>query len=498
MDPDVASFADLFQRFLRSMAEMSGNGGPSPLKQALDSHLGVDCASVPVISDSFASYDHANVQVAMTAWLGDAGRSYELAGLAGQQRHFGSLSDLVEMGELAHVRLASVDLVNLPVGPDDTLAAVQFGIFLIQDHGVPIVVLFRGPDPRHGPDENVGLEVICAEQARARSMLGDLRRLMVQLNVFRGQVLSFGQPRMGFVGAGPVMFHRRPAVAREELVLADGVLEAIEKQVVGIATYRDRLRASGQHVKRGLLLHGPPGNGKTLIVRHLLSRLDSHTVVLLTGWGLHMVAPACGLARTLQPSVVVLEDVDLVAQERGMSPYSDSVLFELLNEMDGIEEDADVCFVLTTNRADLLEPALAARPGRVDLALEVAAPDAAALGRLIRLFGRGLDLRLEDADAVVARMTGVPASLVKELMRKAAVNAAHEVDGEGRITVTDRHMNAALDELLEEGGTLARALMGAATGEEGQPPLGGSVGPGRGPFPPAAAWAVSVGRRRLR
>ena len=81
-----------------------------------------------------------------------------------------------------------------------------------------------------------------------------------------------------------------------------------------------------------------------------------------------MIRPACALARMLQPSIVVLEDVDLIAQHRG---YADTnpLLFDVLNQMDGVEEDADVSFLLTTNRADLLEPALAARPGRVDLAL---------------------------------------------------------------------------------------------------------------------------------
>jgi ATP-dependent 26S proteasome regulatory subunit len=70
--------------------------------------------------------------------------------------------------------------------------------------------------------------------------------------------------------------------------------------------------------------------------------------------------------------VIVLEDVDLVAQERMFGPFGSSpVLFELMNEMDGLEDDADIAFILTTNRPDALEPALAARPGRVDLAVEL-------------------------------------------------------------------------------------------------------------------------------
>jgi ATP-dependent 26S proteasome regulatory subunit len=75
--------------------------------------------------------------------------------------------------------------------------------------------------------------------------------------------------------------------------------------------------------------------------------------------------------------MVVLEDVDLIAQGRGQ-PFQPTgpILFELLNKMDGLRDDCDVIFVLTTNRPDILEPALAARPGRIDLAIELPLPDA--------------------------------------------------------------------------------------------------------------------------
>ena len=241
------------------------------------------------------------------------------------------------------------------------------------------------------------------------------------------------------------------------------MLASVELEVFGVARHRERLRASGQHVKRGVLLWGPPGTGKTHTVRYLMSRLREHTVFVLTGGGLHLVRSACALARMLQPAVVVLEDIDLVAQHRevyGMS--GNPLLFDVLNEIDGIAEDADVTFVLTTNRADLLEPALAARPGRVDLAVELGLPDAEARGRLIALYGRGLSLQLQDADRVIERTEGVTASFVKELMRKAALVSAQSSDSDGAIEVTDAHVAEALDELLSERSALTRALLGGS------------------------------------
>ena len=68
-------------------------------------------------------------------------------------------------------------------------------------------------------------------------------------------------------GAAALTFQPRPSVQRDALILPDGVVELIERQVLGVARHRDRLRASGQHLKRGLLLYGPPGTGKTHTVR---------------------------------------------------------------------------------------------------------------------------------------------------------------------------------------------------------------------------------------
>jgi ATP-dependent 26S proteasome regulatory subunit len=82
------------------------------------------------------------------------------------------------------------------------------------------------------------------------------------------------------------------------------------------------------------------------------------------------------LARLLQPTMVVIEDVDLIARDRNqMGPCEESLLNRLLNEMDGLKEDADILFILTTNRPEQLETALASRPGRIDQAIEVPLPD---------------------------------------------------------------------------------------------------------------------------
>jgi ATP-dependent 26S proteasome regulatory subunit len=142
------------------------------------------------------------------------------------------------------------------------------------------------------------------------------------------------------------------------------------------------------------------------------------------------------------------------------------LLFQLLNEMDGLGADLDVTFLLTTNRADLLEPALAQRPGRVDHAALLPLPDAGARRRLLQLYQGNLDLDLTGLGAVISRTEGVTASFLKELLRRAALNAAEDAGAEAPLRVTDAHLSIALDELLDTRNQLTRVLLGA---------------PGRGP-----------------
>jgi ATP-dependent 26S proteasome regulatory subunit len=125
-------------------------------------------------------------------------------------------------------------------------------------------------------------------------------------------------------------------------------------------------------------------------VRYLLGALPELTVVLLAGPSIQFVTEAAQMARALQPALVVLEDCDLVAEDRDLHSGAQPLLFAVLEALDGLSDDADVAFLLTTNRVDVLEPALAQRPGRVDLAVEVPLPDQPARRQLIALYARSL------------------------------------------------------------------------------------------------------------
>jgi hypothetical protein len=343
--------------------------------------------------------------------------------------------------------------------------AVRAGLYLardVEDDGagateVRAALMLRAADPEYG----VGLQlhVVADVPGAAERIAADVRRLVLEHNVFRGQVISFRHSMFG-ERSGALTFHERPRMTADQLVLDPAVLAVIERQVVGIARNRERLLAARQHLKRGLLLYGPPGVGKTHTIRFLVGRLHGVTVIELSGDSLSMIRTACSVARTLQPAMVVVEDVDLIAEERGRHGGENPLLFELLNEMDGLADDADVVFLLTTNRADLLEPALAARPGRVDQAVALDLPDAEARRRLFLLYQGDLQVDRSRLDSVLERTEGVTASFLKELLRRSALVAAEQQPGDDAPSVSADHLDAALEELLDSRNAMTRALLG--------------------------------------
>jgi ATPase family associated with various cellular activities (AAA) len=451
-------FARAFRR-LSEWAAIEGYAERSPFKTMLREHLGEDPANFPVTVDTIAPYDLPNLQLAIDAYLERDGVDHRVVGFGGQIGYVEmSLSGLVHDVGFG-IAVGPVRRTVVQLDRDRSVTCITAGLFLISEaEHRSAVLLMKG---RRGMDEpGLRLEVIAGDPEHAERVIADIRALMSEHNVYRGKVLALkggGDPMdMGV----RVEFPALEAVARDEIVLPDGVLEVVELHTVEFARLVDTMREAGRHLRRGLLLHGPPGTGKTLSSTYLISRLDGRTVVILTGPALGFVAEACAIARQLQPAMVILEDVDLVAQERTtMGLGATSLLFQLLNEMDGIGEDADVIFVLTTNRADLLEPALAARPGRVDQAVELPLPDAEARGRLIDLFCAGVDADLQDRAAILAATEGVSPAFLRELVRKATLFAARA----GSKQVADDHFRDALD-LLARGGQITRTMLGGDGG----------------------------------
>jgi transitional endoplasmic reticulum ATPase len=210
--------------------------------------------------------------------------------------------------------------------------------------------------------------------------------------------------------------------------------QALTEAVLWPLQHPETFERLGVDPPRGVLLYGPPGCGKTFVVRALASsgRLSVHAVKgaeLMDKWvgaSEKAVRELFRRARDSAPSLVFLDEIDALAPRRGQSfdsGVTDRVVAALLTELDGIDPLRDVVVLGATNRPDLIDPALL-RPGRLEKLVFVEPPDAEARREILRTAGKSIPLSADvDLDSLASELDGYSAADCVALLREAALTA---------------------------------------------------------------------------
>jgi hypothetical protein len=335
--PPVGEFAAAFVEFMRAMSQ-AAEQPESPLVVRVREHLGVEPSELPVTSATFGVAERPNLQLGLDAVLPER----ETVGLSSP--HMGPVETGFRMlfarfGPGPRSASAPVEYADVELGDGRVIRCIVSALLLSTFKEEPVALIVSSGGDRHPMGQmQVRVEGIAPGESTVSGLFGALRAAMVEHNVFRGKIISL-------TPSGSVTFPAVPQIARDSVVLPEGTLERLEQHAIAVAEHAEELRRLGRHLKRGVLLHGPPGTGKTLTVNYLLTATEGRTTVLLTGEALGQVSQAFAIARELAPATVVLEDVDLVAAERTM-PGGHGVLFELLNQLEGLAEDSDLLVLL--------------------------------------------------------------------------------------------------------------------------------------------------------
>jgi len=388
-------------------------------------------------------------------------------GLHNKYRH-----DALSFAKLLEERGGSIEIApaqfeEVDIGDAESVPCLKNGLWLLGETGDPyVVVLSQQQDYNGGGNINVEV-VVPAGEAGAALCSRIFKELEIQLSkqsCYRGRVISLEAGEQWSGHAGRIRVHELDPVEREDVILPEVTLQTVERNVLKFAEQRPALRALGLSTQKGLLFHGPPGTGKTHCIRYLARRLPGHTTLLITAEEMALLPEYTALARLLQPAIVVIEDADLIARERTerSSACDEVMLNRLLNELDGLRERADVFFILTTNRPETLEPALASRPGRIDQSVEFPLPDETLRRRLVVLYARMLPLGPALVDDLARRTEGASPAFIKELLRRVA---QHHLEAGAPREVSAATAEAALHEMLFSGGVLNRRLLGGAAEE---------------------------------
>jgi len=181
--------------------------------------------------------------------------------------------------------------------------------------------------------------------------------------------------------------NEKPDVTYSDIGGLDIQKQEIREAVELPLTHFDLYKQIGIDPPRGVLLYGPPGTGKTMLVKAVAHHttasfirvVGSEFVQKYLGEGPRMVRDVFRMAKENSPSIIFIDEIDAIATKRfdaqtGADREVQRILLELLNQMDGFDQTANVKVIMATNRADTLDPALL-RPGRLDRKIEFPTPD---------------------------------------------------------------------------------------------------------------------------
>jgi cell division protease FtsH len=374
-----------------------------------------------------------------------------------------SFGELVSAGRFRSAMAAPPEYEEIDIGESKPIRCVRIGVWLVEQDSHRYAVLLSAQGHFSPVATSIRFQIATLNDESGASITDSLFRAMEQGiqegRSYRGKILSL-ESEQNFTGhSTSIKVHKLRTVDRSQVILPPTTLALLERNVIQFVLRRKKLAASGQATKKGLLFYGPPGTGKSHTIHYLATALQGHTMLLITAEQVGLLGEYMALARLFQPSIVVIEDVDLIARDRSqMSNTCEEVLLnKLLNEMDGLQESADIVFLLTTNRPEALEAALASRPGRVDQAIEFPLPDDEGREKLVRLYGRGTALSDDVVRLIVSRTEKVSGAFIKELMRR---SVQFQLERENAEQIGPGDVENALEEMLFSGGSLNVKLLG--------------------------------------
>lgn len=282
----------------------------SGLLWRLRRHLKQDPGKLAVLEQTFDAYERPNLHLAIEELLQEKDVNAESMGVLTQHEYDSArLAKMSRASTARYYEAGSVEYADVPLADGRQLACIKRALFLLQEQAGPLALLVES-DQHHG---TLIVEVMASDREQSERFLRRLTRLVRHGRAFRGHVLSVEEDCYRRLS---IQFHHLPAIQREALILPEELLRRIERHTIGFTRHAEKLREAGRHLKRGVLLHGPTGTGKTLSAMYLAAQMPGRTVLLMTGGSVRALESACRLARALTPATIILEDVDLIGTER--------------------------------------------------------------------------------------------------------------------------------------------------------------------------------------
>ena len=293
--------------------------------------------------------------------------------------------------------------------------------------------------------------------------LGAIIQLLIPLLVLMGAfyfvMRSMSGSRMmgGFTQSRAKEFNQeRPDVTFADVAGEDEAVEELEEIREFLAS-PDKFHKVGARIPRGVLLYGPPGTGKTLLAKAVAGEANapffsisgSEFMELYVGVGASRVRELFERAKKNAPAIIFVDEIDAVGRHRGSgigggNDEREQTLNQLLVEMDGFDERANIILIAATNRPDILDPALL-RPGRFDRQIAVEAPDLKGREAILKVHAQGKPLTEQvDLRQIAKRTPGFTGADLANVLNEAALLTARS----NMQFIDERAIDEAIDRVI--------------------------------------------------
>lgn len=284
----------------------------------------------------------------------------------------------------------------------------------------------------------------------SKVFINEIDSFMTNRNVYKGQIVEVNVD-------GTLDFMKINNRTWDDVIIPDDIKNEIISNAIWPIEKSDIFRKNGLPTKRGIMLEGKPGVGKTMAISVISNQMiGKATTIWIPARSVNQaddIAQIYTAARELSPSILLFEDIDLIATDRGVAGNYSPILGELLGQLDGLENNDCIITIATTNYPESIEKALRDRPSRFDRRIQFDLPNEEARKKMLDIFISKVNLDEDvDLDEIAKRSEGFTGAYMRELVSTAVIESIRENIEASDITVSRKHLLAAINKFRGDSG----------------------------------------------